>query len=499
MTTTRVAAVLLALLVCANPGSVRAATAGRITQDAQPQRMTLADSLATWYALGIGAHHLCAGLWVVGRDHQRSADAVIAEDISRFPAFRWQDSFRHTVDVATHTATVTDPAVGSRSAKYSGDQGCAILPASASDVFFEPVRFPSMLPDPARQDWPTGDRGAHARFEDVDGAALEAAMAWAFDDASRQRPQNTRGIVVLFRGRIIAERYAPAWGPYTPQISWSMGKSIAATLTGVLIQQGALTLDQHAPVAEWQGARDPRRDIRIADLLNMSSGLDFDNFGLDPGSSYNAANEHFRIYFDGLDVYAHAVDQPLRFKPGTVHRYRNSDPLTLMLIARRIVESRGEAFLTFPQRSLFDRIGARSMVLETDAWGNFIITGYDFGGTRDWARLGLLYLRDGVWEGERILPPGFARFVATPAPGDPTRGYGGLFWLNTGGARPRLPADAYWMAGYMGQTTMVIPSSDVVVVRHGPSPGGDGPYFEEFVARVLAALPAPGQPWPDTR
>ncbi len=464
--------------------------AGTAMQAAQGARMTLADSMAGWYALGLGAHHLCAGLWVVGRDYQRPADVVIAEDIARFPAFRWRDTYVWAVDEASRTVTVTDPGTGSRRAKYSGDQGCAILPAETADVHFTPVSVASRLPDPATQDWPTGDRNAHAKFADVDNAGLEAALAWAFDDGARQRPQNTRGIVVLHRGRIIAERYAPGWGPYTPQISWSMGKSIAATLTGVLIQQGALELEQPAPIAEWQGRRDPRRNIRVADLLNMSSGLDFDNFGLDPDHSYNAANEHFRIYFDGLDVFAHAVHQPLRFAPGTVQRYRNSDPLSLMVIARRVVEGRGEDFLSFPQRALFDRIGARSMVLETDAWGNFIITGYDFGGTRDWARLGLLYLRDGVWEGERILPAGFAQFVSTPAPGDPTLAYGGLFWLNRGGARARLPADAYWMAGYMGQTTMIIPSRDVVVVRQGPSPGGDGPYFEEFVARVLAALPA---------
>ena len=453
-----------------------------------PPRLALGDSLAVWYALGLNAHHLCAGSWVVGRDHERSPETVIAEDIARFPAFRWQDEFTYDVDTATHIATVSHPAVGARSAKYSGDQGCAILPADATGVYFEPRSVLAPESDRATRVWPTGDMDATARFEDIDHAALEAALDWAFDDAALSRPQNTRGIVVIHRGKIIAERYAAGWGPYTPQISWSMGKSIAATLIGVLIQDGALSLDEPAPVAEWRGEHDPRREIRIRDLLNMSSGLDFDNFGLDPRRSYIAANEHFRIYFDAVDASAHAVHQPLRFRPGTVWRYRNSDPLTLMTIARRTVEAGGGDFLSFPQRRLFDRIGARSMVLETDAWGNFVITGFDYGGTRDWARLGLLYLQNGVWEGERILPEGWADFVSTPAPGDASRGYGGLFWLNAGGARERLPADAYWMAGYMGQTTMILPSRDLVVVRQGPSPGGDGPYFEELVVRVLAAI-----------
>jgi CubicO group peptidase (beta-lactamase class C family) len=482
-------AVLLFVIVLAACENAAASSGTAVAADsgAQRQRPSLQDSLATWYALGINAHHLCAGLWVVGRDHERTPETVIAEDIRPFPAFRWEDDF--TFDVpADGVVRVSDPEIGTRAAKYSGDQGCAIMPAGEDGVFFAPRAVGGGLADPATVDWPTGDRGAVERFDDIDHAAIESALDWAFDDEGLDRPQNTRGIVVIHRGRIVGERYAEGWGAYTPQISWSMGKSIAATLTGVLVQQGALAIDQPAPVPEWQGELDPRRDILLADLLRMSSGLDFDNFGLNPNSSYNAANEHFRIYFDALDVFAHAVDQPLRYEPGTVWRYRNSDPLTLMRIARHIVEERGDDWLSFPQRALFDRIGARSFVLETDAWGNFIITGFDYGGTRDWARLGLLYLRGGEWNGERILPAEWASFVSTPAPGDPNRGYGGLFWLNRGAAQDRLPEDAYWMAGYMGQVTMIIPSADLVVVRQGPSPGGDGAYIEEFVVRVLEAV-----------
>jgi CubicO group peptidase (beta-lactamase class C family) len=462
--------------------------AGPAGGTAQSSRLPLADSLATWYALGIGAHHLCGGLWVVGRDYERTPDDVVAEDIARFPAFRWADDFAYDVDVAARRVSVSAPGVGSRSARYSGDQGCAILPAGADDVSFRPVRVESALPPAAEQDWPLGDRDADGTFAEVDVTALEGALDRAFDDTTQPRAQNTRGIVIVYRGRIVAERYAPGWGPQTPQISWSMGKSIAAALTGVLIHQGALTLEQPAPVAAWQAERDPRRTIRIADLLRMSSGLDFDNFGLDPRQSYTAANEHFRIYFDALDVSAHAVYQPLRFAPGSIWRYRNSDPLALMHVARQIVEARGDDFLAFPQRALFDRIGARSMVLETDAWGNFIVTGFDYGSTRDWARFGLLHLWNGEFAGDRILPADWIDFISTPAPGDPSRGYGGLFWLNRGGALPAAPADAYWAAGYMGQQTLIIPSRDVVIARHGPSAGGFDPWFNALVAAVLAAI-----------
>ncbi len=455
------------------------------------QATPVADSMAGWFALGIGAHHLCSGLWVVGRDFERSLEDVVAQDISRFDVFHSEPDFEWTADLATHTATVTDPLYGSRSARYNGDQGCTLLPAGAQQVYFEPAAVPSALPDASTQPWPTGDQDAMGQFDEVDAAALEAALDFAYADDSRGE-QNTRGLVVVYRGKIIGERYLNGWGPNTPQLSWSMGKSIVAALTGALVQQGAFGLDDPAPIPAWHKVpNDPRAQIRVRDLLNMSSGLDFDNFGLTAAVPLMAANEHMRIYFDALDTYTHAINQPLRYEPGTVWRYRNSDPLSLMVIAQSVVEARGEDFLSFPRRALFDRIGMRSMVLETDPFGNFIASGYDYGSTRDWARFGLLHLRDGMWGNERILPEGWSDFVSTPAPGDATDGYGGLFWLNRNGAADRIPADAYWAAGYMGQQTVVIPSRDMVIVRQGPSPAGFAEYFNEVMGRVLDAVEPP--------
>jgi CubicO group peptidase (beta-lactamase class C family) len=223
----------------------------------------------------------------------------------------------------------------------------------------------------------------------------------------------------------------------------------------------------------------------------MSIGLDFANLGLNGPESFTRANKHMRVYFDGLDVFEHAVNQPQEIPPNTEWRYRNSDPLTLGKIVRDIVEARGESYLTFPQRELFDPIGARHFVLEADAWGNFVMTGFDYGSARDWARFGLLHLHDGVWEGKRILADGWVQFISTPAPADKTRGYGGLFWLNRGGAWKGVPEDAYMSSGHMGQFTMVIPSRDAVVVRMGPSPAGSQNYMSELVAKILQGLPSP--------
>jgi CubicO group peptidase (beta-lactamase class C family) len=411
---------------------------------------------------------------------------VFANDIARFPQFRWSDEFEFSVNAADRSVTVRGPGVApARRARYNGDQGCAIMPGGADRIFFEPADVVSALPDAASQPWPLGDVDAHGSFAEVDGQQLEVAL----DRAMSRAEQNTRALVVVYRGKIIGERYAEGFGPDTPQISWSQGKSITAALIGVLAEQGEISLDEPSPVAEWQAADDPRRAIRVRDLLNMSSGLDFKNY--DEGNrmdAWSASNEHGRVYFEGINVFDLAVNQPLEIPPGSRFRYRNSDPLALGRIIREKVEARGESYLSFPQAALFDRIGARNFVLETDPWGNFILTGYDFGSGRDWARFGLLHLWDGVFEGERVLPEGWVDFVTTPAPGDPTQSYGGLFWLNRGGAMDRLPPDAFWASGYMGQRTFVIPSADLVVVRLGPSPDDAGAYMNEVIGEVLAAI-----------
>jgi CubicO group peptidase (beta-lactamase class C family) len=437
------------------------------------------------FCAAICAHHISSGLWVVGRNYQRTPEEVVAQDIAPFRYFGWAPDFKYQVDEQQRLVTVTAPGAPPRSARYTGDQGSTILPRGRTDVFFKPARVPRRLPDAASQDWPMGDVGATEPVPGVDSKAVAAALDWAM----KQEEQNTRALVVAYRGKIIGERYAPGWTKDTPQISWSQGKSITATLIGILIQRGLLDLDQPAPIKEWQGADDPRREIRIRDLLQMSSGLDFTNLSFKGPETLISKNEHMRVYFDSLDVLKHAVNQPLKVPPGTRYSYLNSDPLSLGRIIRDTVEAQGEDYLTFPQRALFDRIGARSPVLETDAWGNFILSGYDYVSARDWIRFGLLYLNDGVWQGERILPDGWTEFVSTAAPADAKKNYGGMFWLNLPPRMDRVPKDTYWSAGFMGQVTMVIPSRDMVVVRMGPSPGGVYPYLNEVIARILEALP----------
>ncbi len=250
---------------------------------------------------------------------------------------------------------------------------------------------------------------------------------------------------------------------------------------------------QPAPIPEWQGPGDARARIRIADIMRMSSGIRIrapQDPGYDPTGPYP---DHLYLYTGGVDSFHYAATRPPQWPPNTVGRYRNTDPVLINYLVRLGVEKRRQEYLSFPQRALFDQIGVRTMVLETDPFGNFLTQGYEFASGRDWARLGNLYLQDGVWNGARILPEGFVKFVSTLAPAweaDQRPIYGGFFWLNGDGAYP-VPKEVFFMAGAGGQATMIIPSHDLVVVRighyKGSTPGTAA--FKRSLALLLEAVP----------
>jgi CubicO group peptidase (beta-lactamase class C family) len=233
---------------------------------------------------------------------------------------------------------------------------------------------------------------------------------------------------------------------------------------------------QPAPVPEWSAPDDPRSRIRIADLLHMSSGLRI-KAPNDPDYDGKGYPDHLYLYTGDENLFHYAATRPLEWPPNTVGRYRNTDPMIINYLIRLAAEKQHGDYFSFPQRELFDQVGIRTMVLEPDTYGNFLNQGYVLACARDWARLGLLYLQDGVWNGKRILPQGFVKFVSTVAPTwdlDKQPEYGGFFWINGIGRLP-IPKDAYFMGGAGNQFTIIIPSRDLVVVRLGIYKGdGDG-------------------------
>lgn len=426
---------------------------------------------------------LCSNVFIGGLD-----PGFAAENVGFFSApDRWREFVVDTVvDRENEAVHLTLPNGVTRTAKRYGSQGCVALPRGADSVRFTPSRVEPELPDPSTTPWPMGDVLSDEPFPDrLDSAGVERAV-----DAAFRPPEGmTAAFLVTWKGRIVGERYREGIDMHTPLESWSMGKSLTGTLMAVLIEEGAYDLFQPAPVPEWQGEEDPRSKIRIADLMRMSSGLRFrapQDPDFDPREGYP---DHLYVYAGTANSFSWAATRPLQFPPNTVGRYRNSDPVTTNYLIRRAVEERGGDYHAFPQRHLFDRIGVRNMTLETDPWGNFLIQGYELGTARDWARIGNLYLQDGVWEGERILPEGYTDYVTTVAPawkadGRPYYG-GGFFWLNTERSYP-IPESAYYMAGAGNQKVFIIPSHDLVVVRLGHYRGG-GP-GDEGLERALSLL-----------
>ncbi|WP_167784637.1 serine hydrolase domain-containing protein [Ramlibacter rhizophilus] len=405
--------------------------------------------------------------WRIDRDLRRvevsieltpaAADDLIAAHREAHPAFEadWQAERARLLALRSVL----------RSAQSTTGQGCYILPRDGdASLHFEP-REVSHGPA-SSAGWPGGE----VTDGDPETRRIREAIAKTLDAGFADPDAYHAAVLVVHRGRLLGERYRDGIDADTPLESWSMGKSTMGTLIGLLIGRGALQLDARAPIEAWDRPGDPRREITLRHLLNMSSGLRCTGQDDARETWRHGLPEHFLPYAEALNAAEWATERPLEFAPETVGRYRNCDPLALAAIYRETVLKLGGDPLTWPQTELFNRIGMNGFVLETDRWGHFIISGFDYGTARDWARLGLLYLRDGVWDGKRVLPEGWVSFATSPAPAWKHREYGAQIWLNSVGELA-LPSDTYYFAGGGGQYTLVCPSLDLVVVRMGHTRG----------------------------
>jgi CubicO group peptidase (beta-lactamase class C family) len=441
--------------------------------------MAIAQSDLRRCGLAWATKVVCSGVFITGRDPwdvvRQSSSFMIATDeeiralVERGRRLNLEERLTIDIDLDRTAVTLTlDDTIRTTARCFDG-QGCIILSDPGSGVHFTPTPVKAAGPDPHETDWPEGDRLAEdPGSTGIDLEKVDAAIDLMFEDPR----QYTNAFLVLHRGTLVRERYLEPFGKDTRFESWSMGKSVAASLAGILVREGLLDLGAPLPFEEWQGPGDPRSRIRTEDLLHMSSGLAFTGWeGRDEEALVKARGglflDHVYVYAGGIDAYGFCTRKPAEFPPNTVGRYRNCDPLLLTRLVRDVVQARGADFLTWPQRNLFDPLGMPGMVLETDPYGGFLISGHDYGRPRDWARLGLLYLQRGAWGGKQILPESFVEFVQRPAPAFELPEYGGFFWLNRSRALATLPEDAYWMAGAGGQRAVIVPSLDLVIVRMG--------------------------------
>ncbi|HSH76102.1 MAG TPA: serine hydrolase [Longimicrobiales bacterium] len=436
------------------------------------------------------ARTLCSAVFLTGLDPGDAA-ANIGGFTSPFA------ERRHVVDTIVdferQAVSLTLPDGVTRTAKRYGNQGCVALPIGEDSVFFTPSDVPRNLPPAATTPWPMGDVLPDEPWPtEVDRDLVEQALDVGFGPPEAR----TLALLVTYEGRILGERYGERIGIHTPLESWSMTKSLTGTLMGVLIRQGAYDLWQSAPIPEWQTPGDPRQEIRIGDIMRMSSGLRIrapQDPDYDPSVGYP---DHVYLYTGTVDSYEYAATRPQQWPPNTVGRYRNTDPVLASYLVRLAVEGRGEDYHSFPQRSLFDKIGIRDAVIETDPYGNFLGQGRALMPARDWARLANLYLQDGVWNGERLLPEGWVEYASSAAPAwiaDGRPDYGGShFWVNAGRSQEELPASAFRMSGAGGQSATIIPTHRLVVVRIGKYTGAraGGQALSRAFELLMRAVPA---------
>lgn len=452
-----------------------------------------AAALGAWWAaarlrglLAVGAAYkakvLCSALFVSGLDLDvERADEVAAE------AYFALRLFRARVDPEHRRVRVSFLGWGERTAVLRPGYGSTL---ETGPVAIFPTPPPRATPPRADAPWPQGEAAAVAP-----PAAVARVLAQAFLEHEPRRRRRTRAIVVVQNGRLLAEAYAPGFTPATPLCGWSMTKSAFAVLLGSLAADGRISTSSRGLLAEWRAHGDRRADISLEDLLRMRSGLRFSEVYSDMSSDVN------RMLFIEPDAGAFAAAQPLDAAPGERWQYASGTSNILSLIARRSLGERG--YPDWPRRALFEPLGMSSAVLEADASGTFTASSYLFATARDWARLGLLMTQDGVWDGRRLLPEGWVRFLTTPTPQSPQGRYGAHWWLKLskelGGqtaAAARLPPDAFHALGHEGQCLTVIPSRGLVVVRLGLSIDVSAWDHAAFLDELLSALDASDAPGP---
>ena len=297
---------------------------------------------------------------------------------------------------------------------------------------------------------------------------LDAAIGLAFGDdldAPGADALGTRGIVVLKDGALVGERYAEGFDASTPQLGWSMSKSVTDLMVGVLVRQGVVSLDDDHLRPEWT---DGRAEITIEQLLRMTGGLDWDE-------TYDLGTPITRMLYLEPDMGSYVASLPLAHEPGTFQQY-SSGSTTLLCSVLAELTGLGA---NLPRQTLLGPLGLTSAVFEPDAAGTPVCSSYLWATPRDWAAIGQFALQGGVWNGEPLLPADWMQRSLTVDPIESTDDPGyGMGWrvnvLPDGSFRwPTLPADAYSANGHDGQEIIVVPSEGVVVVRLGFTPEVD--------------------------
>ncbi|MCA0015133.1 beta-lactamase family protein [Mesorhizobium sp. B292B1B] len=420
---------------------------------------------------GYSAKIVCSNVFIAGRD----ANEVLAIDVQA-PGHPLLKLMRVSVD--KNRGTVSAGLLGflGKSIAVSRDGlGCASVPDG--DVGKARRTAIHVEPSAVGQDalWPEGERVEASQNPEVAKIVDDATMTGA----------GMRAVVVLKNGRVVAERYGDGFSARTPLLGWSMTKTVNAAIVGTLVKDGKMAMTNQGLFAPWKA--DGRAAISLADMMAMSSGLEFNE-------DYGDVADVTRMLYLEPDMAGFAEAKPLTGEVGKVFSYSSGTAVMLSRLWQDAVGDKAKA-LTWPRTALFEPLGMHSAVLETDEQGTFVGSSYLYATGHDWARFGQFLLQGGVWNGNQILPAGFVDWMREPA--STSKVYGkGQVWIEAPGDEENpgagvvagLPKDTYWMEGHDGQTVAIIPSEQLVVVRLGLTPAKLGYRPQTMVGALVKAL-----------
>ncbi|MBF6608586.1 MAG: serine hydrolase [Flavobacterium sp.] len=395
---------------------------------------------------GFSAKSVASAHFISGRDLKMIEDGDNDIDLVRLS--------KNVINTDEKSVTSTIFGLNPRTAVYRDGLG-AVLIDEQFDVS-KPYPVPKRTIANSDLAFPYGnDEPTDTIFGHIDYKRLNNAVSESFD-ANGKKEKRTRSLLVIYKDKIIAEKYDTGFTKDSKILGWSMTKSITATIFGILHHQNKIDISNRAPVEEWQN--DDRRGITLSHLLQMNSGLEWEE-------QYDKISDATTMLYLDRDMTQRQIGKPMRGKPAQSWNYSSGTTNLLSGILRSHFKSHQE-YLDFWYTALIDKIGMHSMIIEADMSGNYVGSSYGWATTRDWAKFGLLYLHNGNWNGQQIFDESWVDFVTTPTPTSNGR-YGGHFWLNAGGHYPDAPKDLYSANGFQGQMVYIIPSKDLVIVRMG--------------------------------
>ena len=433
----------------------------------------------TWFAwprlpiiTAFAAKGMCSSVFLADKSPER----VAAEDLSFFPI----SLAKCKIDYEEKSVTAKVLGLAKRKVVFREGLGSVIvLEQPEEDLMADSFD----IPDPGYcQDtipWPLGDMLPEALPEGVDYQKLGSILDEAIDKPGEEPFKKTLGVAVVYNNELVGENYLEGYDAWTKFHGWSMTKSVTGALTGALVQEGKMDVRAETGIPEWAG--DARKNITVENILHMSSGLEW-------VENYFTISDATVMLMQSDDMFASIAGCELTNEPGSFWNYSSGDANLLSGLIRNAIGNQ-EEYHGYAYTRLFHRIGMLNTMVETDASGLFVASSYSYGSTRDWARFGMLFLNNGIFEGDTVLTQEWVEYMRSPAPASDGQ-YAGTFWLKESDVENALvdvPEDIFFADGFLGQRIYIIPSKKLVVVRMGYSLSNFS--VNDFLRDIIATLP----------